>query len=128
MDFLRRIIAPVGGMGGVIKADIWLEASREESCEFQWFWSERLRHCAKEWERPFWEGVWPCLDPWDCVRLRTGSTQWNFSGKYVPHGELFFFLIQKESVVKSNEVLPLHLCGNAQGVRADWFAPCGSGS
>ena len=60
----------------------------------------------KMWERPFWEGVCPCLDPWDCVRLRTGSTQWNLSGKYVPHGELFFFLIQKESVVASNEVLP----------------------
>ena len=28
------------------------------------------------WERPFWEGVWPCLDPWDSVRLRKASTHW----------------------------------------------------
>ena len=23
------------------------------------------------WEGTFWEGVWPCLDPWDSVRLCT---------------------------------------------------------
>ena len=27
---------------------------------------------------------------------RTASRKWNVPGKYVPHGELFFFLIQKE--------------------------------
>ena len=58
------------------------------------------------WERPFWEGVWPHLDPWDSVRLRTTSTHWNPPGKCGLHGELFFFLIQKEPVVASNEVLP----------------------
>ena len=31
-----------------------------------------------------------------CVCLRTASVEWNVSGKYGPHGELFFFLIQKE--------------------------------
>ena len=30
----------------------------------------------------------------------------NVPGKYGPHGELFFLLIQKESVVASNVVLP----------------------
>ena len=39
-----------------------------------------------------------------CV-LRTASTHWNVPVKYGPHGELFFFLIQQESVVASNEVL-----------------------
>ena len=55
------------------------------------------------WERPFWEGVWPSLDPWDSVRFRTATTHW----KYRAHGELFFFLIkEEEQVVASNEVLP----------------------
>ena len=48
------------------------------------------------WEKPIWEGVWPYLDPWDSVCLRTASVEWNVPGKYGPHGELFLFLIQKE--------------------------------
>ena len=48
------------------------------------------------WETPIWEGVWPYLDPMDGVCLRTASMEWNVPGKYGPHGELFFFLIQKE--------------------------------
>ena len=48
------------------------------------------------WEKLIWEGVWPYLDPMDCVCLRTQSMEWNVPGKYGPHGELFFFLIQKE--------------------------------
>ena len=55
-------------------------------------------------EGPFWEGVWPCLDPWDSACLRTASTFWNVPGKYGPHGELFFFLIKKEPVVASDDV------------------------
>ena len=43
--------------------------------------------------------------PWDSVRLRIASTHWNVPGKYVPRGELFFFLMQKEPVA-SNEVVP----------------------
>ena len=58
------------------------------------------------WRKLLWEKVWPCLDPWDGVRPRTASTHWNLSGKYGPHGELFFFLINKEQVVASSEVLP----------------------
>ena len=50
------------------------------------------------WEKPIWEGVWPCLDPMDCACLRIASVEWNVSGKYGTHGELFFFLIQKEPV------------------------------
>ena len=48
------------------------------------------------WEKPIWEGGWPHLHPMVCVSLRTASTKWNVPGKYQPHGELFFFLIQKE--------------------------------
>ena len=51
----------------------------------------------------------------------------NVAGKRGPHGELLFFLIKKEQVVASNEVLPNPcLCGNDQGVCADWFVPDGS--
>ena len=46
------------------------------------------------------------LTPWDSVRLRTTSTHWNVPGKCGPHGKLFFFLVKKEPVVASNEVLP----------------------
>ena len=42
------------------------------------------------------EGVWPYLDPWDVVRLRTSSSFRKVSEKYGPHGEPFFFLIKKE--------------------------------
>ena len=48
------------------------------------------------WETPIWEGVWPCLDPMDSVCLRTASMEWNVLGKHGPHGELFFFMTQKE--------------------------------
>ena len=54
----------------------------------------QLRHFAVGvGSGPFWEGVWPCLGPWDSVRLRTASTHWNVPRKYGPHGELFFFLL-----------------------------------
>ena len=43
---------------------------------------------AKRCGKGYWEGVWPYLDPWDVVRLRTSS--WNVPRKYGPHGELFF--------------------------------------
>ena len=56
------------------------------------------------WEKPIWEGAWPCLDSWDGVRLRTAFTYWNVPGKYGPHGELFFFLVKKEPVVASDDV------------------------
>ena len=39
---------------------------------------------------------WPCLDSMDSVCSRTASVEWNGPGKYGPHGELFFFLIQKK--------------------------------
>ena len=55
-------------------------------------------------EGPFWEGVWLCLDSWDSVRLRTLSTYWNVPQKYGPHGEVNFFLINKEPVVASDDV------------------------
>ena len=41
------------------------------------------------WERPIW-------DPMVSVCLRTASIEWNVPGEYGPHGELFFFLTQKE--------------------------------
>ena len=45
----------------------------------------------KMWDKPLWERIWPYLNPWDSVRLRTASTHWNLPKKYGPHGELFFF-------------------------------------
>ena len=40
---------------------------------------------------PLWEEVlWPFLDAWDSVRLRT---------RYGPYGKLFFFLLKKEPMV-----------------------------
>ena len=48
------------------------------------------------WEKPIWDEVWPYSDPMDSVCLRTASMEWNVPGKYGPHGELFFFLTQKE--------------------------------
>ena len=38
-------------------------------------------------------GIWPYVDLMDSVCLRTASIKWNMYG---PHGELFFFLIQKQ--------------------------------
>ena len=50
--------------------------------------------------QPLWEEVlWPFLDAWDSVRLRTTSTQWNVPGRYGPYGELFFFLLEKVPTV-----------------------------
>ena len=58
------------------------------------------------WEKPIWEGGWHHLDPMDSVFLRTASMEWNVPGKYGPHGELFFFLIQKEpATVPDSETL-----------------------
>ena len=54
------------------------------------------------WEKPIWEGVWPHLDPMDSVCWRTASVEWNVCGKYGPHGQLFFFLIQKELATVPN--------------------------
>ena len=49
---------------------------------------------------PLWEEVrWPFLDAWDSVRLRITSTQWNVSRRYGLYGELFFFILKKETMV-----------------------------
>ena len=54
---------------------------------------------------PLWEEVlWPYLDAWDSVRLRTTSTQWNVPGRYGPYGELFFFFLEQEPIVLSKLV------------------------
>ena len=50
---------------------------------------------------PFWEEVlWPFLDAWDSVRLRTASKQWNVPGRYGPHGELLLLLMQKKPTLR----------------------------
>ena len=36
------------------------------------------------------------LPLYDSACLQTASVEWNVPGKYRPHGELFFFLIQKD--------------------------------
>ena len=38
----------------------------------------------KMWDGPWWEGVWPFLDPWDVVGLRTAASVWNVPKKYGP--------------------------------------------
>ena len=53
------------------------------------------------WDKPLWESVWPHLDTWDSVRLRTASTHWNVPKKYGPNGELFSVLLKKEPVALS---------------------------
>ena len=53
-------------------------------------------NCVNLTDPMIWEGVWPYLNPMDSVCLRTASVEWNVPGKYGPHGELFFFLIEKE--------------------------------
>ena len=51
-----------------------------------------------------WEEVlWPFLDAWDSVRLRTTSSQWSVPGRCGPCGELFFFLLDKEPMVPRDE-------------------------
>ena len=49
---------------------------------------------------PLWDEVlWPFLDAWDSVLLRTTSTRWNVPGRYGPYCELFFFLLKKAPMV-----------------------------
>ena len=64
-----------------------------------------MEGCQSLWEKPIWEVVWPHLDPMDSVCLRTASMEWNEPGKYGPHGDPFFFLIQNEPV-RSMSVRP----------------------
>ena len=66
-----------------------------------------------QWEGAYWEGVWPCLEPWDVVRLRTSSSYWNVPENYGPHSELFFFFVKKEPVALTKAVSfkPLFLWG-----------------
>ena len=75
-----------------------------------------------KWEGPYQEGLWPCLDLWDIVRLRTSSSYWNVPGKYGPYSELFF-LIKKEPVALTGSAIQARCSrGNAQGGCADWSA------
>ena len=62
--------------------------------EKRWRWSRGFQWPAAErgmvpemWDKPLWESVWPYLDLWDSVRLRTTSTHWNVPRKYGRHGE-----------------------------------------
>ena len=54
-------------------------------------------------------------NPMDSVCLRTASMEWNVPGKYGPHGELVFFLIQKEpATVPDGETFSLFINATAQ--------------
>ena len=55
-----------------------------------------VRFLQRLWEKPISGGVWPYLDLMDSVCLLTASMERNVPGKCGPHGELFFFLTQKE--------------------------------
>ena len=69
-----------------------------------------LQYCGRDfflqnlWEGAYWEGVWPCLDPWDMVRFRKSSSSWTAQEKYGTHSEPFLFLIRKEPVALTKEV------------------------
>ena len=65
---------------------------------------------------------------WIVCVCAQAATHWNVPGKYGPQGELFFFLIQTEQVVASNEALPNPYVSaeTLQGVCGDWFALFGS--
>ena len=55
------------------------------------------------WGNPLWEKVWPFLDAWDSVRLRTASTQWHIPGESGPRGEHFFSIQKKPVFVPDSE-------------------------
>ena len=57
---------------------------------FNGLWPRRLRHGPRDVEKAF------CGKGFGPLCLRTPSVEWNVPGKYGPHGELFFFLIQTE--------------------------------
>ena len=50
-------------------------------------------------EGPCREGLWPFLDPWDVVEMRTTASIRNIPSKYGSHGALFLFLIKKEPTI-----------------------------
>ena len=70
-------------------------------------WPRGLRHGTRDVEEAFVGKGLALLDPWDRGRLRTASTHWNVPGKYVPHGELFFFLLKKEQMAELMEFGPV---------------------
>ena len=78
-----------------------------KSREVQWPVAERAQtlcqRCGKDLSGKAFVLIWTRGIVCVCAHY---PTHWNVSGKFGPHGELFVFLIQKESVVASHEVLP----------------------
>ena len=62
-------------------------------------------------------GMWPFLDAWDVVFLRTAAGVWNVAKKYGPYGELFFFLKRKEPVF-DREAVDFGSCVSAEALKA----------
>ena len=63
-----------------------------------------------------WEGVWPCLDPWDSVRLPIGTSRGSMgrmASSFSSLSRRSWWWLQTD--VSSNFLCP---CGNAQGVCA----------
>ena len=57
----------------------------------------------QSWEKSrFGRAFCPTWIPIDSVCLRLASMECNVAGKYGPHGELFFFLMQKEPPIAPN--------------------------
>ena len=63
------------------------------------------REEPKVWRGPCWEGVWPLLDAWDVVGLRTTASFSNARKKKLGAARLFFFLIQKEPTIHEKVVV-----------------------
>ena len=45
--------------------------------------------------------MWPFLDPWDVIKMRTEASRWNISGKYGPYGEHFFLTLKKGPTIQN---------------------------
>ena len=79
-------------------------------------WSVQL-FCSRYGKDPAGKGSGLFLDPTDVVGLRTTASVWNVPGEYVPHGELFFFHIKKESFVLTKAV-EFRPCVSAETLKA----------
>ena len=67
------------------------------------------------------EVLWPCLDAWDSVRLRTTSTQWNVPGRYGPYEDFSFFEERADGPQGACLVWAQHPSRNSESMCLGWF-------
>ena len=88
---------PIVGLDKALKcveSSCWKVVARVlcGGCVLQWLLLASSKVCGRS---RFGRAFGPTWIRW-ILCLRTASVEWNVPGKYGPHGELFFFLIQKE--------------------------------